>query len=129
TIVPASMLADVTDEDAQGTGRRREGIFFGIFGFGQKLMTGLSVLIAGVLVERFAGLAAGQASPSAFTIERVAMLGTLAPAGLLAVGGLLMLRYPLDRRRVAAIQAQLMRGQAAGVGEPGQVYGPNATWR
>jgi GPH family glycoside/pentoside/hexuronide:cation symporter len=101
-IMPASMLADVADEDALTTGQRRDGTFFGIFSFGQQLATGVSVLIAGLLVDPFAGLAPGQASPSTVTVERIGMLYSL----LLGLA-LMMLRYPLDSQRVAAIQLAL----------------------
>ncbi len=63
-ILPTSMLADVADEDTLATGQRRQGIFFGLFSFGQQFATGLSVLIVGVLMERFAGLAPGEATQS-----------------------------------------------------------------
>jgi Na+/melibiose symporter-like transporter len=105
--LPASMLADVVDEDALATGRRREGIFFGTFSFGQQVATGVSVLVAGVLLEHVVGLVPGQAAQSSATVERIGMLSSLLPAALLAVGTVLILRYPLDRQRVLAIQREL----------------------
>ena len=36
-VVPASMVADVTDTDEWATGVRREGIYFGIMNFGEKI--------------------------------------------------------------------------------------------
>jgi Na+/melibiose symporter-like transporter len=112
--LPASMLADVADEDALTTGWRREGIFFGTFSFGQQVATGVSVLVAGMLLEHFAGLVPGQATQSPATVERIGMLYGLVPAALLAVGAILIMRYPLDRQRVLGIQREL----ADEAGEP-----------
>ena len=108
-VLPWSMLADVTDEDALTAGQHREGLFFGIFSFGQQLATGLSVLVVGVLLDRFAGLVPGRVPESRLTIERIAMLSSLLPASLVLIAALVILRYPLNRRRVAAIQARLAR--------------------
>ena len=39
-VVPAAMIADVTDTDELATGMRREGIYFGIMNFGEKIAAG-----------------------------------------------------------------------------------------
>ena len=39
-VVPASMIADVADTDELATGMRREGIYFGIMNFGEKIAAG-----------------------------------------------------------------------------------------
>jgi GPH family glycoside/pentoside/hexuronide:cation symporter len=106
-ILPHSMLADVADADELATGRRREGIFFGILSFSQQLATGLAVLVTGVLLDWFAGLAPGQAEQTALTIERIGLLFGVLPAALLLAAALAILGYQLDRRRVVAIQARL----------------------
>jgi GPH family glycoside/pentoside/hexuronide:cation symporter len=112
-IVPASMIADVADQDELITGQRREGSFFGIFTFGDQLAAGMSLFVTGVLVDRFAGLVPGQAHQSAQTIDRIAMLYSLLPAMLLILAAVLILRYSLDRRTVEAIQAELERQRRA----------------
>lgn len=108
-IVPASMIADVADQDELITGQRREGSFFGIFTFGDQLAAGMSLFVTGVLLDRFAGLVPGQVYQSAQTINRIAMLYSLLPAVLLILAAVLSLRYSLDRRKVEAIQAELER--------------------
>jgi GPH family glycoside/pentoside/hexuronide:cation symporter len=105
--IPASMVADVIDEDETVTGRRREGSFFGIFSFGPQLATGLSVLLTGVLVDRFAGLIPAQAEQSAQTIYRIGMLYGVMPALLVIAAALILLRYPLTQPRVASIRREL----------------------
>jgi oligogalacturonide transporter len=115
-IVPASMIADVADQDELMTGQRREGSFFGIFTFGDQLAAGMSLLVTGVLVDRFAGLIPGQAQQSVQTANRIAMLYSLLPATLLIAAAVLILRYSLDRREVEAIQAGLDRRRRAEYG-------------
>jgi glycoside/pentoside/hexuronide:cation symporter, GPH family len=99
-VVAPSMMADITADDERRTGRRRDGIFFGIYSFGQQFSSGLAVLIAGGLVDRFAGLVPGTAEQSAATSERLAMITSLLPAALLASASLLILKYDLTRAAV-----------------------------
>ena len=66
-----------------------------------------ALIVAGILVDRFAQLVPGQTEQSALTAERLAILYSLIPAAFLIVGALFVLGYSLDRRRVAAIQREL----------------------
>ena len=108
-ILPHSMLADVADADAVVTDRRREGTFFGILSLGQQLATGLSILLTGVLLDRYAGLIAGQSDQTPETVTRIGLLFGALPALLLLGAALIIAGYRLDRRRVTAIQAELAR--------------------
>jgi Na+/melibiose symporter-like transporter len=105
--IPASMVADVIDEDEIVTDMRREGSFFGIFSFGLQLATGLSVLLTGVLVDRFAGLIPAQAQQSAQTVHRIGMLYSVLPALLVLAAAVIILRYPLTQSRVVSIRTEL----------------------
>jgi Na+/melibiose symporter-like transporter len=98
TVVAQSMMADITAQDEQTGGRRRDGSFFGIYSLGQQLAAGIAILIAGVLVDRFAGLVPAQAAQSASTVERIALLSNVIPAVILFAAGLLSLRYPLRQQ-------------------------------
>lgn len=106
-VVPASMVADVTDEDELRTGKKRSGTFFGINSFFVQEATAIAVLVTGVLIDHFAGLVPGQVAQSGQTVERLAMLFALLPAALYIVAALLMFRYRLTRQRVAEIRVQL----------------------
>ena len=106
-VIPPSMIADVADEDELDTGERREGAFYGIFNFGQQLAAGMSVLITGVFVDWYAGLAAGEELQSELTVERIAVLYGFLPAGFLVIAAFVILRYSLDQRKVEAIQRKL----------------------
>jgi GPH family glycoside/pentoside/hexuronide:cation symporter len=111
--VPGSMIADVADEDELTTGERREGSFFGIFFLGQQVGAAISVLVAGVLLEWFAGLVPGRAEQSAATAYRIAVLYAALPATLVMAAAALILRYALTHPRVASIQVELERRRTA----------------
>lgn len=110
-IIPASMIADIADEDELLNGERREGTFFGLFYFGEQIAAGASVLVAGVLIDWFAGLIPGQTHQSAITISRIGMLYSLLPSALLGIGALFILRYSINQHKVIAIQLELTRAQ------------------
>jgi Na+/melibiose symporter-like transporter len=110
-VVPASMVADVTDTDELITGLRREGIYFGIMNFGEKIAAGAALLFAGGLLAVFRKLSQGAAfgtpgNPPA-AIPYVGLLYGAVPAGLLIISLILILPYSLNRRTVHGIQRQL----------------------
>jgi GPH family glycoside/pentoside/hexuronide:cation symporter len=111
-VVPASMIADVTDIDELATGLRREGIYFGIMNFGEKIAAGGALLFAGGLLAVFrklshGGSAYGTSGNPPAAIPYVGVLYGAVPAGLLVISLLFILPYRLNRRTVRGIQAQL----------------------
>ena len=106
-IIPASMIADIADQDELLNGERREGVFFGLFQFGEQIAAGASLVITGALIDWFAGIIPGQVQQSAITIRRVGMLYGLLPSALLIVAALFILRYSLDQKKLVVIQSQL----------------------
>jgi glycoside/pentoside/hexuronide:cation symporter, GPH family len=122
-VVPASMIADVTDTDELATGLRREGIYFGIMNFGEKIAAGGALLFAGSSLAVFRKLSHGAAfgtlgNPPA-AVPYVGLLYGAVPAALLVISLILMLPYRLNRRTVRGIQQQLAarRGVIGGVSE------------
>ncbi len=113
-IIPASMIADIADEDELANGERREGVFFGLFNFGEQMAAAGSLLLAGVLIDRFAGLVPGRTEQSAETIVRIGMLYGLLPCVLLALAALIVLGYSLDQHEVRNIQSRLTRNRQIG---------------
>ena len=105
--LPASMVADVADEDELQTGQRREGLLFGVVSLGQHLSGGVALLATGFLVDAFAGLQAGQATQTPATIARIGFIFGSLPAMLIAVAVVLTLGYKLNRTRLHVIQSQL----------------------
>lgn len=105
--IPASMLADVADEAELTSGRRSDGALFGLFSLGQQIATGIAIMLAGVLLDRFAGLVPGNAQQSESTAYRIGVLYGIVPAALFVCAAILMLRYSLTRSRIESIQAEL----------------------
>jgi glycoside/pentoside/hexuronide:cation symporter, GPH family len=97
-VLAPSMLADITAQDERLHGRRRDGSFFGVYSLGMQFSGGVAVLIAGVLVDRFAGLIPGQPEQSAVTAERIALISNVIPALLLFAAGVFAFRYRLRQR-------------------------------
>jgi len=115
-VIPASMVADVTDTDELSSGLRREGIYYGIMNFGEKVAAGGALFLAGVLLTAF-----GKLSPGAHTgvpggppaaAPYLGFLFGVVPAGLLLVALLFILPYRLDRRTVHGIRQQLTSRQS-----------------
>jgi glycoside/pentoside/hexuronide:cation symporter, GPH family len=108
-VLPASMIADVADEDQLATGQRREGTFFGIYSFGQQLAAGLSVVVAGIGLDWFARFDPDLTSQPSTTVERIGLLFSVVPMLFLLAGAYLILRYTLTRDRVFTIQQEIRR--------------------
>lgn len=105
--MPASMIADAADEGELLTRQRREGLFFGVYSFGQQLAAGASALVAGTVLSSYGGLVPGQAAQAAETVRRIGFLYSVLPAAFLGAAAAVISRYTLTRRRVAAIRAEL----------------------
>lgn len=112
-LVPWSMLPDVIDYDEVKTGKRQEGIYYGLFVFLQKL--GISL---GLALSNFALEATGYINPEtagAFVEQPESVLLTLrafvsfVPAVILALSYILVYKYPITRERYAEIRAELAR--------------------
>jgi glycoside/pentoside/hexuronide:cation symporter, GPH family len=109
-VVPSSMIADVTDSDELTTGLRREGIYFGIMNFGEKLAAGGALALSGLLLTVFGKLAHVPASSVTGAPAAAPYLGLLygvVPAMLLVISLIFILPYRLDRRTVHGMQQQL----------------------
>ncbi len=108
-VLPGSMLADVADEDALASGRRREGLFFGLLNFGEKVAAGAALLGGGALLQFFVGLSR-DAEPDARAALRIGISFGLVPAAMLAASIVAITGYRLNRAHVGAIQQRLRSG-------------------
>ena len=115
-LIPWSMLPDVIELDELETGQRREGVFYGVFVFLQKL--GMSL---GMAASNFALDTAGYVTPVAGAalpvqpapVQLVLRLFVSAvPAAVLLISFLAVRAYPIDRARHAEIRAVLRERQA-----------------
>lgn len=106
-VIPPSMLADVADTDELETGLRREGIFFGIANFGEKIAAGGALLLAGALLTVAGKLSHGAPSGAPAAAPYLGVLYGAVPAVLLLVSLACIIRYRLDRPAVHAVQQEL----------------------
>ena len=111
-VLPSSMLADIADQDELTTGLRREGVFFGILNFGDKIAAGLSILISGVLLDHFVQLVPGEFYQDSSASFRIGLMYGVLPGILLLMAALLMRGYSLDRDKLHSIQENLGRARA-----------------
>ncbi len=105
--IPQSMLADVADENELLTGTRREGALFGLNSLTQQTATGIAIMTAGILLDRYVQLTPGGGAQSATTVARIAVLYSAIPAVLFLIAGLLMRGYTLTGSRLHDIQTRL----------------------
>ncbi len=88
-MLPMALFADVVDYDETLTGRRREGIYFGVQSIFQKLSIGVSIAVGTNLM--YLG---GGKNPSAAGLKTIAAL-----AGVMAlVAFVIFLKYPLREK-------------------------------
>ncbi|MEM6282928.1 MAG: MFS transporter [Chloroflexota bacterium] len=115
-LLPWSMLPDVIEYDELKTGQRREGVFYGLFVFVQKI--GLSLALG---ISSFTLDAAGYVNPaeaggfveqpdSVLFILRVIV--SLFPMVLLLLSIPLAIRYPITRQRFEELKAELAAREA-----------------
>lgn len=107
-LVPWSLLPDVVEEDAARTGQRREGTFYAVFIFLQKValsvgLAGSAYLLGllGYVNPEAAGAYAAQPEP---VLRALRLLVSLVPAAFLLLSLPLALRYPISRARLVALQ-------------------------
>jgi GPH family glycoside/pentoside/hexuronide:cation symporter len=105
-LIAMAMLADTIEYDRLTTGERREGLYVGAYELMQTTSFVVAPLLAGFAFSA-AGLIPGDAGhgrqpESALQMIRIAM--SVLPAACCAIGVLLSLYYPLDRKRLAALR-------------------------
>jgi Na+/melibiose symporter-like transporter len=106
-VLGPSMVADVADADELRTGLRREGIYFGISNFGEKIAGGAALLLSGTLLTVFGKLShTGQTGAAAATPYLGILYGAI-PAALMLGSLAIIYPYRLNRRTVHEIQREL----------------------
>ncbi|MDT0619663.1 MFS transporter [Salinisphaera sp. P385] len=103
--IPASIQADVIDEDTAGGGDGRAGLYFGLWGMATKLAFALS-LVAFPILE-WSGFDASAESNSDGSLVVLALLYGVLPVAVKVGVVALMWRFPLGRERHAHLQASI----------------------
>ncbi len=100
------VLSDVIDEDELHTGRRREGSYFGVNAFIERLVM---VLIGGStsLVLGLSGYNASLATQPASVSLGIRLGMTLLPLAALVIFLVAIRMYPLGKEQVAALREKL----------------------
>lgn len=106
-LILPSMLADIVDFDEVKTRRRREGNVNAVFSWFFKLFTTFSVGLSGFILE-WTGfdVKVGEAQPEQ-VLTRMVTLYILLPAICWSVAVALCWFYPLSRKKMAVIRAEL----------------------
>lgn len=105
-LLPWAMLPDVVEFDELESGRRREGIFYAGFTFGQKTAGSLAVFANAVVVGLF-GYRQGVAEQSTETVFGLQLMMGPATVVVLAVAIFFVWRYPITRDSHEAARAAL----------------------
>ncbi len=104
--LPFSMVADTVDQSEIKTGRRQEGLYFGMYNFAYKAGISISVLIGGILLDiiGFDSTLTEQSVTTTYNLAMVPMwmLIALSPAIYWVAS-----KYQLDRKKHSEILANL----------------------
>jgi GPH family glycoside/pentoside/hexuronide:cation symporter len=110
-VIPWAMIPDIIEDDEVATGQRREGSYYALVSFFQKLGTGAALWVMGQVLD-----AAGYITPAAgaalpvqpdLAVLAIRLFMSLIPALLLVVAILFASRYPISREKHHALLAQL----------------------
>ena len=106
--VGGSLAADLVDEHALATGERREGMFFGVFGFCGKASPGIGIWLAGLVLEWIDfPVDAEPGAISELTVNRLVWVYGPTVFLFVTVTTLLMLRYRITKEALEDIQDKL----------------------
>jgi len=111
-VIPPSMVADVADTDELKTGLRREGIFFGIANFGEKIAAGGALGLAGALLSVFGKFSHGAPPGAPAATPYLGVLYGAVPAVLLLCSIVFLIPYRLNRQTVHGMQEELAARRA-----------------
>lgn len=107
-MLPWAMLPDVVEFDELASGRRREGLLYALFTFGQKTAGSLGVFSNALAASLF-GYQAGVAAQTAETTQAIRLMVGLVAAVVLVIAIFLTWRYPITREAHETAQVQLKR--------------------
>ena len=113
-VVPWAMLPDIIEHDELTTGQRREGSFYALASFFQKLGTGAALWLMGQIFAMTGYLSPTSAIPlptqPAEAIMVIRWFASLVPAGLVLISILFAWRYSISREAHEQMLEQLRDG-------------------
>lgn len=105
--IMGALLADVTDSDELRTGQRREGMFAAVMSLMGKVVNSMFPLIAALLLTVSGFDPALKFDQEPETFVKMRMLYAFAPLIPLSIGIYIAATYPLTRKKMAEIKAEL----------------------
>ena len=105
-LFPWAMLPDVVEFDELNNGRRREGLMYALFTFGQKLAGSLGVFANGVVASVF-GYQQGVALQTPDTLRAIAVMVGPVAAFVFICAAVLALRFPITAQSHAEVRERL----------------------
>jgi GPH family glycoside/pentoside/hexuronide:cation symporter len=111
-MLPWAMLPDVVEFDALAVGRRREGLLYALFTFGQKAAGSIGVFANALAAAAF-GYVQGSAAQSEATVAGLRLMTGPVAAGVFVIAAALVWTYPITRARHEAARAELAARDAA----------------
>lgn len=104
--MPFAILPDVVEWDLAEHGKRREGIYYGLWTFASKVGQSIAFLLSGWVLTLFGYIPlATHQSPQA--LLGIRLLAGIFPAILFLLGVMIHRRYPLDQATYRKIQAKI----------------------
>lgn len=108
-VVIPPMLGDIMDYDELRTGERREGSFSAIYSWQLKMAFAIGGGLSGPLVELVGFRVSNGNNQPEHVINMMRILLATIPFVLVAISMLLLWRFPLNRARMAEVNAELVR--------------------
>lgn len=104
-VIPHSIIPDSIDYGQLQTGERKEGMYYGVLTFIQKLGTAGAIGLSGLLLD-WAGYVPDVSQSSNVLLTIRVLLGPV-PGILLLIGILCIYYYPIDRKAYDEVQRQI----------------------
>ncbi|WP_049777764.1 MFS transporter [Coriobacterium glomerans] len=115
-----AFITDVIDYCQFSTGFREDGTVYGVNSFSRKLAQAFGGGLGGFMLAAigYVSSTSGGAEQTAAVINRIYAIGNLIPAGCLLLGMLtLILFYPLNKKRIDAVDAELAERRSRDIAE------------
>ena len=104
-VIPFAMMPDVMEYDEKQTGKRREGIYYGLSNFLTKFSTALGVAVPGWALAWFGYVPNSVQTETA--LFGIRFFYAIIPAAAMLICVPILLRYPITRESHAALRKEL----------------------
>ncbi|MBN1330876.1 MAG: MFS transporter [Candidatus Heimdallarchaeota archaeon] len=106
-------ISNIADDDEVKTGQRREGSYYGVHALFVRLSTILSIGAIALVLTTNGWAVYDPINPSEGVIFGLKSLMSLFPAGALLIGIIILIFYPIGRKQVQLLQANLQQNKTS----------------